>query len=136
MRDTETVRVQSIRGQVAEEVRVLLARRKISASELARRMGVTQPYISRRLNGETAMDVDDLQSIADVLAVEVADLLPRPDSGRLVTTAGQHERSRSEINVRKATLAARTRPIGSPMHSIPRQATRRPARLPLALTGS
>lgn len=34
--------------RVAEEIRVLLVRRKLTASELARKIGMTQPYISRR----------------------------------------------------------------------------------------
>lgn len=62
---------------VAEEVRVLLARRRISAVQLAKLMGVSQPYLSRRLNGAVALDLDDLEKIADVLGVAIADLLPR-----------------------------------------------------------
>jgi transcriptional regulator with XRE-family HTH domain len=126
----------TLRESVAEEIRVLLARRMMSASELGRRVGMTQPYISRRLTGETAFDIDDLAKIADALGVEVAELLPRPNEGRLVTTSRHRETSPREINDRKATLTGRTRPIGGPANPIPRQATRRPARLPLAMTGS
>lgn len=70
-----------MRELAAEEIRVLLARRRISASELARRIGVTQPYISRRLTGEIALDVDDLQAIADALGVAVVELLPASAKG-------------------------------------------------------
>lgn len=82
MSENVTQTVTPMRQQVAEEIRALLARRRISASELARRLGVNQPYISRRLTGETAADVDDLQRIADALGVAVADLLPSSASER------------------------------------------------------
>lgn len=127
MRNTETVRVQSIREQIAEEVRVLLARRKISASELARRMGVTQPYISRRLNGETALDVDDLALIAQVLGVDVIDLLPaRLPEGRTVVVAGDAHR---QTTVPKAELPKQPRLNSRPSNPVPKQSTRRPVLL-------
>ena len=137
---------QSINDLVAEEIRALLARRRMSASDLARHTGMTQRAISRRLTGEKIIDVDDLQRIADVLGVDITDLLPRPNEGRTVVTAGQPGRitayatggstTRNQINDRKATMTAQTGPIGRPNNFIPKQATRRPARLPLALTGS
>jgi transcriptional regulator with XRE-family HTH domain len=49
----------------------------MSATQLAKRMGVSQAYIWRRLSGETAFDVDDLERIGGVLDVEPVDLLPR-----------------------------------------------------------
>ena len=58
---------------------MLLARKRLSASELARRIDVTQPYISRRLTGEIAFDVDDLARIAKALDVPVSQLFPRGD---------------------------------------------------------
>lgn len=67
----------SLNERVAEEVRVTLARRRLSASELARRMGVTQPYISRRLTGDITISIDDLEKMADALEVEITALLPK-----------------------------------------------------------
>lgn len=61
----------------AEEVRVLLARKRISAVQLAKLMGVSQPYLSRRLNGTVAFDLDDIERIAEVLDVDPLGLLPR-----------------------------------------------------------
>ena len=75
MSDNATVTATPMRERVAEEIRVLLARRRMSASELARQAGMTQPYISRRLTGEIAFDVDDLDKIAVALGVKPADLL-------------------------------------------------------------
>ncbi|GGK89547.1 hypothetical protein GCM10012284_24340 [Mangrovihabitans endophyticus] len=66
-----------LREHVAEEIRVLLARKRMSGSELARRTGIKQSTMSRRMTGETAFDMDDLEAIAAVLEVEVADLLPK-----------------------------------------------------------
>lgn len=69
----------SINPLVAEEIRVLLARRRWSASDLARKTGMTQRAISRRLTGEKVIDVDDLVLFAEAFGVELASLLPRED---------------------------------------------------------
>lgn len=114
----------TLRESAAEEIRVLLARRKISGSELARKVGVTQPYMSRRLNGEVAFDLDDLEQIALALDVEVTDLLPRPTPGRLLTTVGAR---RDAPNAGSGRVAVRptpkrrtriARPIGG-THPVP-----------------
>jgi len=65
-----------LRAAVAEEVRALLGRRRMTAIELARRIGKSHTYVGRRLNGETAFDLDDLERIAVILSVSVTDLLP------------------------------------------------------------
>lgn len=66
-----------LRHRTAEEIRVLLARRRMSAAELARRTGIKQSTMARRMTGETAFDLDDLESIATALEVDVTELLPR-----------------------------------------------------------
>lgn len=68
----------TLNERVAEEIRVLIARRRITASELARKAGMTQRSISRRITGEKAIDMDDLEKIAAALEVEIGDLLPKP----------------------------------------------------------
>lgn len=55
----------------------MLARRRVSGRELARRLGVSSPWVSNRLTGHLEIGLDELQRIADALEVEVADLLPR-----------------------------------------------------------
>jgi transcriptional regulator with XRE-family HTH domain len=62
---------------VAEEVRALLARRRISGVQLAKQIGKSQPYFSRRLNGAVSFDLDDLEAIAKVLEINVTDLIPK-----------------------------------------------------------
>jgi transcriptional regulator with XRE-family HTH domain len=66
----------TLNDRVAEEIRVQLARKNISASELARRAGMTQRSVSRRITGEKSIDMNDLERIAKALGVAVAQLLP------------------------------------------------------------
>lgn len=71
-------RTRPLRELVAEEIRALLARRRMNGVQLALRIGRSQSYVSRRLTGETAFDTDDLERIAEVLGVNIIDLMPRP----------------------------------------------------------
>lgn len=118
-----------MRELIAEEIRALMGRRKVGVSELARRIGVSQPYLSRRLSGEVAIDVDDLARIAAELSVDVIALFPRSSQGRLITTVGTDRGEDQQLNVRKGALTVRPRPNGHPKRTTPHPATRRPARL-------
>lgn len=72
------MKVQSrLRELVAEEVRALLARRRLNGAKLAAAIDRSEMYVSRRLRGETSFDLDDLEKIAEVLDVPVGALLPR-----------------------------------------------------------
>lgn len=53
----------------------------MSGAELARRTGIKQSTMSRRMTGETAFDMDDLEAIASVLDIQVGDLFPRHEEG-------------------------------------------------------
>jgi transcriptional regulator with XRE-family HTH domain len=77
MSDEATPPRGRLREHVAEEIRVLLARRKMSANQLAQLTGIKQSSLSRRMTGETAFDMDDLELIADALGVAVTDLMPQ-----------------------------------------------------------
>ncbi len=66
---------KTLREQTAEEIRVLLARRRVSGVWLADQMGKSQSYVSRRLNADLSFDVDDLELIAQVLDTTVERLL-------------------------------------------------------------
>ena len=59
---------------IAEEVRALLARRRVTSVALARSIGKSHTYVWRRLNGETAFDLNDLEQIAETLGVSPLDL--------------------------------------------------------------
>lgn len=113
---------------VAKEVRVLLIRRDMKQSEMAAKMGVTEMWLSRRLRGAQAIDINDLGRMAAVLGVEAADLLPRNDAGRLISTGGHTGHSPVGINDRSNQRTERTRPGGHPNHHSPHDTTRRPGR--------
>lgn len=76
-RDTREVRLHE---RATEEIRVLLARRKMSAAELARRAGQKPAALSRRMTGEIPFDLDELQVIARELGVTVMELLAGAES--------------------------------------------------------
>lgn len=81
--------VVPLRVTMAEEIRALLARKRISGVRLATAIGKSQSYVSRRLTGETPFDVDDLEGIARVLGVDITAFLPRPDVDRSAPFGGQ-----------------------------------------------
>lgn len=117
---------QKLREGVAEEVRALIGRRRTTGAKLAEAIGRSEMYVSRRLRGETAFDLDDLERIAAILNVEVSDLLPRRNEGRTVVIAGE---PRMQTTVPKLHLTDQPHPIGSPNRTAPASGTRRPARL-------
>lgn len=60
---------------VAEEVRALLARRRLSQSKLAAALGLSQAAVSRRLSGEVPFDVNELAATARYLDVPLGQLV-------------------------------------------------------------
>ena len=62
-------------SQVAANIRAEIARRRLSQRLVAEHLGISQPAFSARMSGKTALDVDDLLAIADLLGVPAADLL-------------------------------------------------------------
>jgi len=66
--------------QVAEAVRVELARRRISGRDMARGLGWSFTTTARRLNGSSPLDVDELDAVARFLGVPVAALLPTEEA--------------------------------------------------------
>lgn len=68
---TRAMESAALRQQVAEEVRALMARRRLSGVKLAKAMGKSQAYVWRRLSGETPFDVDDLETVARIFDVPV-----------------------------------------------------------------
>lgn len=60
---------------VGATVRAELARRGLLQRQLAEHLGISQPQISRRLEGVIAFNVDELASVAEFLGVPVTLLL-------------------------------------------------------------
>lgn len=81
---------------VGERVHRLMWRYKIQQIELAPKIGITQSALSRKLRGVRAFGVDELMTVAELLDVEVADLLPTKvyDDGPDPTDPGQSSRPR------------------------------------------
>lgn len=124
----------TLSARVAEEIRVAMTRRRISGRQLAAQLGMSQTWLASRLNGVTPIDLNDLERIADILNVEVTDLLPvgKPSEGRLITTVRDGDDQGRVSNVRKTHLADRPHPIGHPKRTHPKDTTRRPVRLSAA----
>lgn len=61
----------------------MMGRRGMTQTEVARALGVTQVYVSRRvkLSDPTPMDVVDLSNFARVLRCSITDLLPSDSLG-------------------------------------------------------
>lgn len=68
---------------VAEEVRVLLARKRLRQSQFAALLGTSEVWVSRRLSGKTEISLDDLQLIAHALEVKASQLIPNGSSPTL-----------------------------------------------------
>lgn len=63
------------RQVIASNVRAMLGRKRSTGTELARALGKSQAAASRRLNGETAFDTDDLLQICEHYRVPLSSLI-------------------------------------------------------------
>jgi transcriptional regulator with XRE-family HTH domain len=110
--------------QVAAEIRAVMGRQDINKAELARRLGVNEMWIGRRLSGKLAIDLNDLARIASALGVVVVDLIPRSDGNSpTLRYRTSHERSRKRQTARPPL--PRTPVVGRPAHE-PHQPNGRP----------
>lgn len=108
--------------RATEEIRVLLARRKMSAAELARRTGQRPAALSRRMTGEIAFDLDDLEVIARELGVRVIDLLGGSVQHTVPKDSGADSASAGRLKVRPAVPAlipSMRRPVRVEMDAAP-----------------
>ena len=60
---------------VAANVRAELARRRITQTDVAQRLGVSRQNVAQRLNGSVDFRVGELISVADMLGITIAELL-------------------------------------------------------------
>lgn len=104
--------------QVAEEVRALCARRRITGRELARRLGRSHSWVNYRLTGRQEIGLNDLELFATALGVDAAALIPRQSAGETtVRTFQSSERPRGN------------RPQGRPKTGSDIAGVRRPRRI-------
>lgn len=61
--------------RVAAEVRAELGRQHKTQRELAEALGVSQVFVSRRLRGEVAFSLEELERIAEALDVPIIRLM-------------------------------------------------------------
>ena len=133
----------SLSVAVADEIRVALTRRRMSAAGLARALGVSQTYVWRRLDGQTAFDLDDLEKISDILGVPIVQLLPettRSATSALNATLSGISRKDDPRLVRHVTprpFSPPRRDPGRPVSAVPTTRRRprdtRPDKRPMAM---
>lgn len=126
--DNNATATATLSAQVAEEVRALMARRRVSGRRLAELLDVSPSWVSYRMTGVTPIGLDDLQRIAEVLGVDVVDLLPPRGSreGRTVVVSGSRA---GQTTVSYPPVTVQPRPLGHPKRTGPPASSRRPARL-------
>jgi len=104
---TDGTETATLSDQVIEEILGLMGRRRINKAEMARRLGTKEDWVGRRLNGRQDFALEDLQRIAAVLGVSVADLFPPstrassptlvdPLAQRVIATVGAPKRRRTQ----------------------------------------
>jgi len=109
----DVTRAQStLSGRVAEEIRVVMTRRRYSGARLAKELGVSAAWVSYRLTGTQPIDLNDLERIAAALGVKVADLFPRAD--REVTVTSRHP-----VHISHIDRSGADRPTGRRDHTRP-----------------
>ena len=82
------LRMPTNRVEVAAEVRAVLARKRSSQRQLAKALGLTQPVIWRRLQGDMQFRVDELQAVAEFVEVPVSTLFPGDAATPAIVSAG------------------------------------------------
>ena len=66
----------SLQEHVAREVRAELGRQRMTQGALAAALGRSEAYTTRRLSGEVAFKLDELEHVADILRVPVTGFIP------------------------------------------------------------
>jgi len=90
-----------LREAVAEEIRALLARRRMSGAALAAKIDKSEMYLSRRLRAETAFDIDDLEQIATALGTTPGHLISDAVHARTAAAASQDATSQKPRKMTK-----------------------------------
>lgn len=71
---------EAYHSQVRSAIRHALVDKEWSQNRLSHELGVSGPWLTRRMTGETSWSLDDLLAVAAALDVPFGDLLPRRDS--------------------------------------------------------
>jgi transcriptional regulator with XRE-family HTH domain len=112
---TPEVPAKTLMQMVATRIRVAMAVEDIRQSELARRMGKNEQWLSVRLRGKQAIDLNDLLMIAKALGVGIHDLLPDADQAAGAADPSAIPRYLPQaIRAGESPLAEDNRPPGHP----------------------
>jgi len=122
---TPEASAKTLTQMVATRIRVAMAVEDIRQSELSRRMGKNEQWLSVRLRGRQPIDMNDLLLFARALEVNVHDLLPSREEAE--GAAGPPAIPRYlDLPVRMDSHVARmadrppdNRPVGKPAGSHP-----------------
>jgi transcriptional regulator with XRE-family HTH domain len=128
---TTPERTATLTSLVAAEVRAWMGRLDVRQSELARRMGESDQWLSMRLKGRTPIDVNELHRIAKALGLGVHQLLPAPEVAARAADvqAIAHYLAPTVRTIEQPTRPRDNRPSGHPFPS-PTTGVRRTAHLP------
>jgi transcriptional regulator with XRE-family HTH domain len=107
MTTTPEKRTATLSELVAEEIRALMGRRRMTQAQLARGISKTEMWVSLRLRGRQPLDMNDLFLIAQALEVGVHDLLPPPE---IAAGAAGPQAIAQYLGPTEATTSLRTRP--------------------------
>jgi transcriptional regulator with XRE-family HTH domain len=124
---TPTAR-SSLNALVVREIRAEMGRQSMASARLARALGVSEAWTTRRLSAksaDTVIGLNDLERIARVLGVSVLDLMPKTASVQAIA----HYLAPTVRTIEQPTRPRDNRPSG---HPFPAATTgvRRTAHLP------
>lgn len=78
MNEAPAPRTQSLTLRVAAEVRAEVGRQQLTHRALGELLGLSQPQVTKRLNGVIPLDTAELDKLAAVLGVPVDRFLSTP----------------------------------------------------------
>lgn len=123
---TSPERTATLTALVAAEIRAWMGRQGVRQSELARKLGESDQWLSMRLRGRTPLDINELLRISRALGVSLHQLLPSPE---VVAGAADVEATVSYLAL-TSRFAGETlrpkdnRPVSGPPKSAPPAAAR------------
>jgi len=113
-----------VTARVAEEIRALMGRRKVTGAQMAKALGVSAAWVSYRINGSVSPSVNDMDRIAAVLGVTVVDLFPRRDREATVTSRQPSTSIHAPVNIRPHDGRPGSRPRGGRPPNSPNRTSR------------
>lgn len=121
---------KSLTELVALEIKLEMTRQDLRQSQLARTIGATEQWLSVRLRGKQAIDLNDLARIAGALGKQPHELLPQSVAANTLWNPPSAKRTRSAAVSSARPPRDAKRASTRPARMTPPASTRRPAMLP------